>query len=204
MITKEQIQEVINKYDGELKEIKQGYEKDVSLIENDTRFTDEAKKSEIQKVWDHYKSVETKTKIKQNDEAIDLLTERREKAVEEFEKLEGKSINESKLTEKDVAYVSGMLLNADDETLKGIAEQYDYDIHILNLINSRDSNKSDYINRENQSSQSSVGVQNREKLVIKHPLELVKDERVQEDYPSAFTFNSAIPRSKPFTGLWED
>lgn len=193
MINKEQIQEVISEYDGKLEELQEKYNKEVLDIENDTRFKEEAKKEEIHQTWKIYKRVENKVKSEQIDKAIDLLTQRREKAVEEFEKLKNKSINDSDLTEKDIAYVSGMLLNADDETLKNIAKQYDYDIHILNLINSRDSNKSDYTKDGKLL----------DKLVIKHPLELIKDERISEDYPSQFDYNSAIPRSKPFNSLWD-
>lgn len=193
MIDKEQIQEVISEYDGKLEELQEKYNKEVLDIENDTRFKEEAKKEEIQQSWEIYKKVENKVKSEQRDKAIDLLTQRREKAVEEFEKLKNKSINDSDLTEKDIAYVSGMLLNADDETLKNIAKQYDYNIHILNLINSRDSNIADFTKEGKLS----------DKLVIQHPLELIRNERLSENYPSQFDFNSAIPQVKPFNSLWD-
>lgn len=202
MISRERIKEVINNYDNKLIELQEKYNKEISNIENDTRFTDEARRSEIQKTWEAYRKVEDKILDKQNNEAMELLQERREKAKTEFEKLKNKSINESSLTEKDIAYVSGMLLNADDETLIGIAEQYNHDIFILNLINSRDAKKPDFVNRENQSNQSSRGIANN-KLVVKHPLELIENERVQEDYPSQFNITNAIPSTKPFSGLWD-
>lgn len=193
MIKKEQIQEVTNKYDTNLKELEDQYNKEIAAVKNDTRFTDEAKKIEIQNIWEAHKEVEKKVRRKQEEEAMELLAKRREEAKEEVKKLKSKNINDSELTEKDIAYISGMLLNSDDETLKDIAKQYDYDIHVLNLINSRDSKKPSYTEKGQPTNN----------LIIKHPLELVETERLSEHYPSAYDYKSAIPTEKPFTGLWE-
>lgn len=146
--------------------IKKEYDEKKESIVNDIDLTDEAKGKKLDTLYEKYRA-EAQAKINKRDKIrFELFQQRKEKATELLG-LRQKKESIGDISPGEIMYLQYMIDKADDTSLLALADEYNHHKAVLSMINARDM-KIPRFNKEGQVNK---------KLVIKHPLESIIEER---------------------------
>ena len=179
MYSKDEIKEVVNKFETGLNELSIQYQDNINNILNSNDLTKEGKDKKEEEEYRVF-TIANKNIVNKYDNKIkEMLDSRLKSTKEKLEQQKDLKLDEV-LSPTDISYIDFLIKNGSNEDLKEVAEKYNYNPYVLKMINLRDSDKK--IN---------------ERFIINNPLEDVLNEKYI-DYVS-FSTNVINRRSK----LWD-
>lgn len=133
MYSKEEIREVVKEYEGELIKLRTNYNTVVSDISNNNELTELGKSNKIDKEYKIHKKVNDDLNNKYGKKIKSMIDTRVKVANEKLENINN-TIKDS-LSAADMLYIQHIIEKGSNQDLVDLAKQYDYNIHILKMIN---------------------------------------------------------------------